>query len=117
MARRTGPTNPLLRAEIRALRKQKAAIWKRIAKDLEKPTRIRRTVNLLRINRHVKAGDIIVVPGKVLSTGNLDKKITIAAWQFSGAAKEKIKAAGGEALTLKQLVAKNPKGTKVKIIG
>lgn len=115
--RRTGPTNPQLRAQIRALRKQKAAIWKRVAADLKKPTRIRRTVNLSTINRHTKTGDVVVVPGKVLSAGNLDKKITIAAWQFSEGAKEKIKAAGGEALTLKQLVTKNPKGSKVKLIG
>jgi len=115
--RKTGPTNEQLRAEIRALRKQKAAIWKRIAKDLEKPTRSRRKINLSKINRHAKAGDTVVVPGKVLSAGNLDKKLTIAAWQFSGAAKEKIKAAGGETFTLKQLADKNPKGTKVKIIG
>ncbi|MBD3263325.1 50S ribosomal protein L18e [Candidatus Woesearchaeota archaeon] len=115
--RKTGPTNPVLRAEIRELRKQKAKIWKRIAKDLQKSTRNRRAVNLSRVNRHAKAGETIVVPGKVLSAGTLDKKITIAAWQFSKAAEEKIKAAGGKAITLKQLLEKNPKGTKVRLIG
>ena len=117
MARKTKITNPQLQKEIRELRKQKAAIWKRIAKDLEKPARKRRTVNLSRINRHAKAGEVIVVPGKVLSAGNLDKKLTIAAWQFSEAAKQKIKSTGGEILTLTQLANKNPKGSRVKLIG
>jgi len=115
--RKTKTTNPQLRAEIRLLRKQKAAIWKRVAKDLEKPTRVRRAVNLERINRYTKDGDVVVVPGKVLSAGDLNKKITIAAWQFSETAKQKIKAAGGEIITFKQLIDKNPKGTKVKLLG
>ena len=115
--RKTKITNPELKKEIRELRKKKAAIWRRIAKDLERPTRIRRIVNLSRINRHTKTGDVIAVPGKVLSAGNLDKKITVAAWQFSARAKEKIKAAGGEILTLTQLATKNPKGSKIKLIG
>ena len=110
-------TNPQLLEEIKLLRKQKAAIWKRIAKDLQKPARSRREINLSRINRHAKAGEIIAVPGKVLSAGNLDKKITIAAWQFSERAKEKIKSAGGEIITFKQLIEKNPKGTKVRLLG
>ena len=43
---------------------EKVAIWKRIATDLEKPSRKRRVVNLSRISRNTKENDIIVVPGK-----------------------------------------------------
>ncbi|MBR9690597.1 50S ribosomal protein L18e [Candidatus Woesearchaeota archaeon] len=96
---------------------KKVNIWKRIAKDLEKPTRIRRIVNLSKINRFTKANDVVVVPGKVLGSGEIDKKLTVAAYQFSGSAEKKIKDAKGNALTLDELAKKNPKGAKVKIIG
>ena len=46
MVKRTGPTNKNTQLLIQLLRKeastQKADLWKRIADDLEKPTRIRR---------------------------------------------------------------------------
>jgi len=117
MAKRTGPTNPELQKEILRLRSKKAAIWRRVAEDLKRPTRTRRRVNLSRINRHVKDGEVIVVPGKVLAAGKLEKKIKIAAWQFSNAAKEKIIAAGGKIFSLTELADQNPKGSGVKIIG
>jgi len=117
MAKRTGPTNEELVKEIRTLRKQKAAIWKRIAKDLEKPARKRRAVNLSRINRYTKDGDVVAVPGKVLASGSLNKKITIAAWQFSKSAEEKIKQSKSKTMSLSELAGQNPKGTNVKIIG
>ena len=53
----------------------KVNIWKRIASDLEGPTAKRRVVNLSRINRYAKANDIVVVPGKVLSMGEINKKL------------------------------------------
>jgi len=117
MAKRTGPTNQTLVRLIRELKKasakEKAPIWKRIAKDLEKPSRQRREVNLTRINKHTKAKESIVVPGKVLGTGELKHEVTIAAWQFSEGAKKKVK----QALTIPELIKKNPKGKNVRIIG
>ncbi|GAG29486.1 unnamed protein product, partial [marine sediment metagenome] len=50
--KRTGPTNEHLRKLIAELKKlsieQNAAIWKRIALELERPTRQRRIVNISR---------------------------------------------------------------------
>ena len=57
MVKRTGPTNLQLRKLIALLRKQKKAIWKRVADDLELPTRQRRKVNLSRINRNVSENE------------------------------------------------------------
>lgn len=117
MAKRTGPTNLQLKMLIRELKtlskKEKVNIWKRVAKDLEKPTRSRRKVNIERINRTTKPNETIVVPGKVLGTGELKHKVTVAAYQFSDAAKSKIK----DNLTIQELIKKNPKGKKVRIIG
>ncbi|MBN2423250.1 50S ribosomal protein L18e [Candidatus Woesearchaeota archaeon] len=97
--------------------KQDVKIWKRIALDLEKPTKKRRIVNLSKIDRFSKDNETIVVPGKVLGMGDLNKKITIAAYSFSGSAKEKILSKGSKAITILDLIKNNPKGSKVKIIG
>ncbi len=121
MAKRTGPTNMYLRKIIDDLKRlgyaNNTGLWLRIAEDLEKPTRQRRIVNLFKINLHTKDGETIVVPGKVLGTGELNHRVVVAAWSFSESAKEKIKNAKGECITIQQLVEKNPKGKDVRIIG
>ncbi|MBT4805201.1 50S ribosomal protein L18e [Candidatus Woesearchaeota archaeon] len=91
--------------------------WRRIVKDLNKPSRQRRVVNLYKINKCVKEGETIIVPGKVLSVGDLNKKVDIAALNFSSGAKEKIIEAKGKAMTIKELLQINPEGKKVRILG
>lgn len=93
-----------------------AAIWKRVASDLEGPTRRRRVVNVYKLEKYAKDNEIVVVPGKVLGTGELSKKITVAAYTFSGQALDKINAKG-KAMSIKELVEKNPKGSKIRIMG
>ena len=121
MSKRTGPTNPVLSGLIGELKKnsseQNVNIWKRIAEDLEKPSRRRRVVNLSRINRYTKENEIIVVPGKVLGSGLLDHKLTISAFQFSDGAKEKIEKVGAKIIPLDKLSKENPEGKKIRIIG
>ena len=92
-------------------------LWKRIAKELEGPTSKRRVVNLSRINKYSKNNDTVIVPGKVLSMGNLNKKVTIAAYNFSKSALQKINSSGSKAISINELVKQNPKGSKVRIIG
>jgi len=119
--KRTGPTNPRLKQLILDLKllgnKQKIALWKRIAKDLERPTRIRRKVNLEKIEKHLRDGETALVPGKLLSIGHLTKKAEIAAYQASTSALEKIQKAGSKFLTIEELMKNNPNGKKVRIIG
>ena len=121
MAKRTGPSNPILLRLIAELKKrsneQNANIWRRIADDLERPTRQRRVVNLSSISRYTKENEIIVVPGKVLGAGNLEHKLTISAFQFSTGAKEKIEKAGSKVIHLLELSKENPSGKGIKIIG
>ena len=116
----TGPTNPKLKALIVELqrlgRSQKVNLWKRVAEDLGKPTRIRREANLDKISKYTNNEEIALVPGKVLSTGELNKKISVAGFKFSEKAKEKINKTG-KALTIEQLMKENPKGKNVRIIG
>ncbi len=117
MVKRTGPTNVYLRKLIRKLKKMKKPIWKRVAEELEKPRRKRREVNLSRINRYTREGDVVVVPGKVLGYGFLDHRVVVSAWRFSQKAREKIIEAGGEAISIEELLERNPDGRNVKIIG
>ncbi|AFK50956.1 50S ribosomal protein L18 [Thermogladius calderae 1633] len=114
-------TNIVLRRTIselrRAANKYGAAIWDEVAEELSRPRRRRRVVNLSRINRYTGPGDVVVVPGKVLAAGRLDHPVTVASFSFSKAAVEKIRASGGRAIHILDLVKENPKGSGVKIIG
>lgn len=109
-------TNPELKSLIRELRnlsrKENVKIWNAIAKQLEKSTRKMPAVNISKINKYCSNKDVIIVPGKVLSAGDLKKDVTIAAFQFSDKAKEKIK----NHLTIQELIKKNPKGSKIRIM-
>jgi len=114
---KTKKTNNLLLSLVEELRrtgtKNKAKIWKAVANELLKPTRKMREVNIEKINRVTKENDTIIVPGKVLGSGDLDHKVTVAAFNFSESARKKIK----DILTISELMKKNPKGTNVRIIG
>jgi len=116
--KRTGPQNSELISLIRTLKKlsnkENVKIWKRIASDLSRSTRTRRKVNIYKIDKYTKEDETAIVPGKVLSMGDLTKNITIAAYQFSEAAKTKLK---DNAITIEELIEKNPKGKKLRIIG
>src|SRR3990167_10355452 len=118
---RTGPTNINLKSLIGELRKKAYAdnipLFERIAEDLEKSTRQRREVNLSKISRYAKKGELVVVPGKVLASGELNQSITIAAWKFSQQALEKISKANAKAITFNDLMKNGVKGTQVRIIG
>jgi large subunit ribosomal protein L18e len=114
---RRGTTNIQLKKLTDSLSKQKKGLWKRLAEDLSRPTRIRREVNISRINRFAKKGEIIAVPGKVLSDGNIKHSVTVAAFSFSKSAKEKIEKAGGKAISLSDLVSKHPDAKGVKLLG
>ncbi|KUO42181.1 MAG: 50S ribosomal protein L18e [Hadesarchaea archaeon DG-33] len=120
MPRPTGPTNPVLRRLVRELRakgkKQGARLWRDLAERLEQPRRARAEVNLSQLSRYSDEGGTIVVPGKVLAAGKLNHAISVAAFKFSGAARRKIVTAGGNALTIRQLLDQNPSGKGVKLM-
>jgi large subunit ribosomal protein L18e len=99
-----------------ASRDNETPLWRDIAKRLEKPRRNYAAINLSKINRHTQPEDIVLVAGKVLGTGDLDHKITVAALGFSGQAMSKIAARGGRCLDIELLVKEHPKGTGIKIL-
>jgi large subunit ribosomal protein L18e len=114
-------TNPELIGLIRFLRKQssenKVEIWRDIAERLATPRKNRVAVNLSRLNRYTEKNETVIVPGKVLSAGEISHPLTITAFAFSQKAKEKISSAKGKCLSFSDLTKKNPKGSNIKIIG
>jgi len=113
-------TNPALVSLIQDLKKasyeRKAPIWRDIAERLEKPSSKRAELNLSRLDLYAKANETIVVPGKILGAGKITKPVKVAAYAFSSSAMDKITLAGGSVLTIRELIAENPKGTNVRIM-
>ena len=99
MSKPTGPTNPILAKLIEDLRekgyKENVPFLIEIAKKLETSSRVRPEVNLTKLDKICKENETVIVPGKVLSTGNLKKPLTVAAASFSMSSIEKIQKAGG----------------------
>ena len=112
-------TNPRLNsliAELNAVSRDSGAnVWADIADRLEKPRRTHAEVNLGRIERYAREDETVVVPGKVLGSGVLQKNVTVAAVDFSSTARTKIEQVG-DAVTLEQLAEQNPDGSDVRVI-
>jgi large subunit ribosomal protein L18e len=113
-------SNPLLRRAAvmleRAGKKGKAPIWSKASLMLASPTGLRVEVNLGRISRIIGDSEAAFVPGKVLGTGLIDKKVVVGAFSFSSSARSKIEASGGSALSIEEFLKKYPKGSGVKLV-
>lgn len=116
MVRPTGPTNAYARTLIGRLEKTKEPIWRDVAEKLRASRRSKTALNVVDLERHAAAGETVVVPGVVLSNGELTKAVHVAAWRFSPAAAAKIKKAKGEAMSISELLEKNKAGSKVRIM-
>lgn len=114
------PENKFLIKTLNLLRRSayryNAPIWRRVRELMERPKRRRVAVNISKINRYSRDGDIVVVPGRVLSSGYIDHKVVIAAFSYSEMAVKKLRDAGCEILSIEDLVKKYPNGSGVKII-
>lgn len=121
MAQRTNQkTNPRLSSLIAMLketaRENDAKIWRVIAQNLEAPSKNHAEVNIGKINRYAQDGETLIVPGKVLGSGMLDQKVSVAALNFSESAIVKITGLEGSCMSIEELVAANPKGSGVRIL-
>ena len=77
-----------------ASRKNDAPIWRSIAKKLEGPSRNWPIVNISKIEYNISKNGKAVIPGKILGSGNLSKKVTVSAYSFTKTAVQKIDKAG-----------------------
>ncbi len=100
-----------------ASKKNKAPIWLRLAEMALKPARTKRVLNLGQIDKSISDNDIVIVPGKVLGTGNISHKITLCSFSISTTGAKKVIQSGGKIVDFAQLIKNNPTGKGVKIIG
>jgi large subunit ribosomal protein L18e len=113
---KTNPRLSSLIADLKsAARNSGGAVWGDVAERLQKPRRTHAEVNLGRIERYAQEDETVVVPGKVLGSGVLQKDVTVAAVDFSGTAETKIDQVG-EAVSLEQAIENNPEGSHVRVI-
>ena len=90
--------------------------WKKIAEVLSSPRKNRICINVEDINEKFENGQVAIIPGKVLSLGDIDKKIKVVALSFSEKAKQKLKNAGCEAVSILKEIKNNPEAKRVKIL-
>lgn len=114
-------TNPIVLHMARDLKhastKNDAPIWSKMAELALKPSSIRRTINVNKINEFTKEGDVIFHPGKVLGMGTISHKITVSSFSISNTAAKKITEAGGMIISYKEIIEKFPTGRGVKVLG
>jgi large subunit ribosomal protein L18e len=116
MSSKTNPRLADLVAELKSVSRQSGAnVWKDVADRLQKPRRTHAEVNLGRIERYAREDETVVVPGKVLGSGVLEKNVTVAAVDFSSTARTKIEQVG-DAVTLERAIEDNPEGSNVRVI-
>ena len=94
-----------------------AAVWRDVAMRLSKSRKNWAQPNLSRVSRYAPEGATILVPGKLLGSGELTNGHVIAAYSVSNGAREKIEAAGGRVMTYGELMTENPTGKGVVILG
>jgi len=107
-------TNPELVETIKTAKKNKR--WIEVAAILSGPRKNFVNLNLGEIDNQVKDGEIIVIPGKVLSQGEITKKIKIVALNFSEKAEEKIKKAKMSSSGIAEEIKKNPYAENVRFL-
>ena len=106
--------NPeLIETLIVAKKKEK---WIRIAEILSGSRRKMINLNLDEINNQSKEKEKVVVPGKVLSQGEINKKIKVIALNFSEKAKEKLSKSGCEFSNILTEIKSNPFAEGIKIL-
>jgi large subunit ribosomal protein L18e len=83
---------------------ERKGIWKSVYKNMAVPSRRRAFVNIYKLNKYTKSGEMVVVPGKVLSIGAMDHSISIAALEYSAQALAKLKASGCKLMNISDMV-------------
>ncbi len=107
-------TNTELVETILAAKKKEA--WKPVAEILSFPRRKRMNLNLQEINEKTKDGEHVIIAGKILSQGELNKKIKITAMSISEKAKEKLLKSKIEINDMLDEIKKNPSAKGIRIL-
>jgi large subunit ribosomal protein L18e len=105
-------TNKNLAEAITTIKKKNPEFAKHLAMSVKKWAEM----NLDQIDRNVKEGEAVFIPGKVLSSGELTKKIKIVAWKASEKAQEKMKSSKVDFVEIIEEIKKNPELKNLRLI-
>jgi large subunit ribosomal protein L18e len=100
----------------RAARSGSAPVWAAVADRLERPRHRQLPINVGHLQRLAAPGETVAIAGKLLAEGRIAKRLTVGAFGFSAEAREKIQAAGGSAVSLRELVKAHPDGSGVRFL-
>lgn len=121
MLRTIRKENPELQRLLVTLRKaaktHDAPLWGDVARRLGRSRHQVVPINVGHLERLAGAKETVLVPGKLLAEGRLSKPLTVAAFQYSAAARTKVHSAGGSALTIEELLKAKPDGAGVRLLG
>lgn len=111
--RNTQTSNKVMFDTIRDLKKMSdktgVGVYKAVAEKLAASASRRAEVNLSKLDKVAKEGEKVVVPGKILGNGKLDKKITVVGYRISESAKKKLESNGSKYIDLREYInQKNP---------
>ncbi len=120
--KRTGPTSTRTRDLVVKLEKHgktsKQDVYRILSDIMGMSTRERTQVNVSHLNKMSQTykDKVLVVPGKVLSNGEVTKSFEVAAFAFSEVARKKILAAKGKTWTLEELVTNKIPANKMILV-
>jgi len=90
--------------------------WKEIAGILSGPRKNRKNLNLGELEKLSEKENSILVSGKILSEGEVKKKMKLVAFKFSKKAREKLLKSGCEISDILEEIKKNPSAKGIKIL-
>ena len=100
-----------------AFKKNRAPIWRALERELSRPRKNRREVNIGTLADKTGDGQVVIIPGKILGSGEIGHKLTVCAVTVSESAAKKITACGGKLVSLADLAEQYPDGKGVRMIG
>ncbi len=110
-------TTKTIAALERQYRKTKVMVWLDLAERLKSGRRRRKSINLWKLEKMAKkfSGKTLVVPGKILGTGEIKEKATVVALEYSAQARKKI-SEKGHALNFPEALKKAIKPSTMVIV-
>ena len=106
--------NPEIVETILAAKKHKK--WVKVAQIISGSRRKYLSTNLNEIDEKTREGDTIIVIGKVLGSGEINKKIRVCALDFSESAKKKLIKVKADLVTILEEINKNKNAEGIKIL-
>ena len=91
--------------------------WNQVDTLVQRSVRARKGVNLDKLSKTTKDGQIVIVADKILAKGKLTHKLTVAALGFSKNAKAQILASGAKIVQIDELKKSHPNAEGVVLLG